>query len=86
MISPSLSLFPSLSLPLSLPPSLSHPHRSDFEYLVELDNTRWLSRIGELLETTLKVCEALTQESAHVLVCYENGWDRTTQVSYCKIV
>ncbi|XP_003386474.2 PREDICTED: uncharacterized protein LOC100632035 [Amphimedon queenslandica] len=53
---------------------------SDDEYMVTLDGTKWLSRVGDLLDTAHKVVEALTVESAHVLVCYEKGWDRTTQI------
>ena len=45
-----------------------------------LDGTKWLSRVGDLLATTYEVVDALTEKSAHVLVCYEKGWDRTTQV------
>ena len=45
-----------------------------------LDSTKWLSRCSELLKTTNEVCEALCSEGAHVLVAYESGWDRTTQV------
>ena len=46
-----------------------------------LDGTKWLSRVGDLLATTYEVVDALTEKSAHVLVCYEKGWDRTTQVN-----
>ncbi len=62
---------------------------SDEEYLVALDGTKWLSRISELLETCCKVCRAMTEEEAHVLVCYEGGWDRTTQVYipyWCTVI
>lgn len=54
---------------------------SDDEYLAALDNTKWLSRVGELLQTASDVCNAMCTEEAHVLVSYANGWDRTTQVS-----
>ena len=54
--------------------------RADDDYLVALDSTRWLARIAELLKTASDVGYSLCSNAAHVLVCYESGWDRTTQV------
>jgi hypothetical protein len=51
------------------------------EFLIALDDTRWLHRIQELLQTAAAVVGKLEEESASVLVCYESGWDRTAQIS-----
>ena len=56
------------------------PFRSDEDYLLAVDTTRWLPRVGELLFTAQSICHTLVKEGAHALVCYEAGWDRTTQV------
>ena len=53
---------------------------SDYEYLSALNETQWLARVSELLHTSSKVCQALVSRKANVLVCYEAGWDRTTQI------
>lgn len=60
--------------------SVAVPTRSDEDYLIGLDTTRWLPRVGELLSVACSVCHSLLKNRAHVLVCYESGWDRTTQV------
>ena len=54
--------------------------RPDEDYLFSLDGTHWLPRLSVLLSTSYAVCSYLRREGAHVLVCYEAGWDRTTQV------
>ena len=59
--------------------------RSDAEYLSALDETRWLKYISELLKVSSEVCMAL-DKGASVAVCYEAGWDRTTQVNCCNII
>ena len=58
--------------------------RSDSEYLSTLDETRWLKYISELLRVSGEVSSAL-HKGASVAVCYEAGWDRTTQVS-CVLI
>lgn len=52
----------------------------DVDYLHALEETQWLARVSELLCTSTKVCEALVMKRSNVLVCYESGWDRTTQI------
>jgi len=47
-----------------------------------LDESRWLKYISELLKVSCEVCVALHEERSSVMVCYEAGWDRTTQVWY----
>jgi len=54
--------------------------RSDSEYLSMLCESKWLKYIGELIKVSSEVCTAL-HKGASVAVCYEAGWDRTTQVS-----
>ena len=56
--------------------------RSDSEYLSALDESRWLKYISELMKVSSEVCTAL-DKGVSVVVCYEAGCDRTTQVSYC---
>ena len=63
---------------------ISYIFRSDSEYLSTLDETRWLKYISELLRVSGEVSSAL-HKGASVAVCYEAGWDRTTQVSYVLI-
>ena len=58
----------------------TNTHRPDDQFLIALDTTHWLPRISELLTTATAVCRALFEKAANVLVCYEAGWDRTTQV------
>ncbi|XP_065919668.1 uncharacterized protein [Dysidea avara] len=53
---------------------------SDSEYLSVLDESRWLKYISELLKVSCEVCVALHEERSSVMVCYEAGWDRTTQI------
>ena len=59
--------------------------RSDSEYLSALDETRWLKYISELIKVSSEVCIAL-DNGVSVAVCYEAGWDRTTQVSYFNAI
>ena len=59
--------------------------RSDSEYLSALDETRWLKYISELIKVSSEVCTAL-DNGVSVAVCYEAGWDRTTQVSYFNVI
>lgn len=54
-------------------------YSSDEDYLIALDTTHWLPRVGELLSTATSISHSLV-EGAHALVCFESGWDRTTQV------
>ena len=58
------------------------PHSGEEEFLIALDDTQWLYRIQELLQTTAAVVTKLEEEQASVLVSYDSGLDRTTQVSY----
>ncbi len=62
------------------PPPLLVCHSPDEDYLLALDSTKWLQRVGELLSITNSVVNAITRHRAHVLVAFEYGWDRTTQV------
>ncbi len=61
-------------------PRTSYPYSPDEDYLLALDSTKWLQRVGELLSAANAVVTALTVHRAHVLVAFECGWDRTTQV------
>jgi len=54
--------------------------RPDEDYLLALDSTKWLQRVGELMTVANSVVKTLTELKCHVLVCFESGWDRTTQV------
>jgi len=67
-------------LPATLCIPLVTTHRPDEDYLLDMDNTQWLPRISDLLSTAFEVSQALKKDGDHVLVCYECGWDRTTQV------
>ena len=58
------------------------PHSGEEEFLIALDDTQWLYRIQELLQTTAAVVTKLEEEQASVLISYDSGLDRTTQVSY----
>ena len=62
------------------------PSRGEDEFLIALDDTCWLHRIQELLQTSSEVCRKLDQELASVLVSYDCGWDRTTQVRMSLLV
>ena len=56
-------------------------YRGEDEYLIALDDTRWLYRVQELLQTAAAVVTKLEEEHASVLVSYDSGRDRTGQVS-----
>jgi hypothetical protein len=51
------------------------------EFLIALDDTQWLYRVQELLQTAAGVVGKLEEERASVLVSYDSGWDRTTQIT-----
>ena len=73
----SFPLFSPLYSPHFLRPSLT---RGEDEFLIALDDTQWLYRVQELLQTAAGVVGKLEEERASVLVSYDSGWDRTTQV------
>jgi hypothetical protein len=50
------------------------------EFLIALDDTQWLSRVQELLVTAVAVVERLEEDRASVLLSFDSGWDRTSQV------
>ncbi|XP_065833245.1 uncharacterized protein [Oscarella lobularis] len=50
-------------------------------YYSLLDESAWLGQIHKLLSTAVEIAAAIKVQSSAVLVAYENGWDRTAQVS-----
>ena len=61
-------------------------YRGEDEYLIALDDTRWLYRVQELLQTAAAVVTKLEEEHASVLVSYDSGRDRTGQVSMIVVI
>ncbi|XP_046848930.1 myotubularin-like [Xenia sp. Carnegie-2017] len=53
----------------------------DDKFLSGLAETQWLSQISELLETTSLIITALSNGKHSVLISYEFGCDRTSQLS-----
>lgn len=53
----------------------------DKNYLVNLDNSKWLEHIKLVLNGALKIVRYITQHRASVLVHCSDGWDRTAQLT-----
>eukprot|EP00118_Oscarella_pearsei_P006758 m.31163 g.31163 ORF g.31163 m.31163 type:complete len:1036 (+) comp31459_c0_seq1:32-3139(+) len=50
-------------------------------YYSLLEESNWLGQIHKLLSTAVEIADAVKVQAAYVLIAYENGWDRTAQVS-----
>ena len=53
----------------------------DKNYLVNLENSKWLEHIQLILKGVLKIVRYINQHRASVLVHCSDGWDRTSQVN-----
>ena len=54
----------------------------DKNYLINLENSKWLEHIKLVLNGALKIVRYITQHRASVLVHCSDGWDRTAQVKH----
>ncbi len=54
----------------------------DKNYLVNLENSKWLEHIRLVLNGVLKIVRYISQNRASVLVHCSDGWDRTAQVVF----
>ena len=53
----------------------------DKNYLVNLENSKWLEHIRLVLNGVLKIVRYISQNRASLLVHCSDGWDRTAQVT-----
>ncbi|XP_048586717.1 myotubularin isoform X2 [Nematostella vectensis] len=53
----------------------------DSKYLSQLEETEWLTQLSELLQTATQAAVAMDCDKSSVLFSYEDGCDRTAQVS-----
>jgi myotubularin-related protein 1/2 len=53
----------------------------DKNYLVNLENSKWLEHIRLVLNGALKIVRYISQHRASVLVHCSDGWDRTSQLT-----
>ena len=56
----------------------------DKNFLINLENSKWLEHIRLVLNGALKIVRYISQHRASVLVHCSDGWDRTAQVNYFK--
>lgn len=54
----------------------------DKNFLINLENSKWLEHIRLVLNGALKIVRYISQHRASVLVHCSDGWDRTAQVNY----
>jgi len=52
----------------------------DSDYFSKLEDSQWLSWIHTLLQSSVKICDALDVEGASVICHCSDGWDRTSQL------
>lgn len=55
-------------------------YSDDSKWHSSLDDADWLSQISELLQTATQISVAMECDKSSVLISYEDGIDRTTQV------
>eukprot|EP00475_Leptophrys_vorax_P004204 TRINITY_DN12515_c0_g1_i1.p1 TRINITY_DN12515_c0_g1~~TRINITY_DN12515_c0_g1_i1.p1 ORF type:complete len:634 (+),score=81.91 TRINITY_DN12515_c0_g1_i1:123-1904(+) len=53
---------------------------NDADYFSKLEDSQWLSWIRVLLQSSVKICNALDIEGASVICHCSDGWDRTSQL------
>lgn len=55
-------------------------YSDDSKWHSSLDDADWLSQVSELLQTATQISVAMECDKSSVLISYEDGIDRTTQV------
>ena len=53
----------------------------DSKWLSSLEDSDWLAQVSELLQTATQISVAMECDKSSVLISYEDGVDRTAQVS-----
>ena len=54
--------------------------RDDSKYLSQIEDSGWLENIRRLLEIASAIASEIQNEKSTVLVAYDDGIDRTSQV------
>ncbi|XP_062502336.1 myotubularin-related protein 2-like [Corticium candelabrum] len=60
---------------------LMHSKVESSRYLSALEETGWFEQLHQLLETAVNVALVMDEYNSSVLIAYEDGWDRTPQVT-----
>ena len=58
----------------------------DKNFLINLENSKWLEHIRSVLNGALKIVKHINGENSTVLVHCSDGWDRTAQVIFHFLV
>lgn len=63
-------------------PSGSSPPLSNFtKYFSLIEESEWLNQLSNILQLSGAVADLIDAQGSSVLVCLEDGWDTTAQVS-----